>query len=169
MSRTGLLSSLPTRFALMQLKILSKVTVVTENENQYYRLCEEKTLVVDEKPNPVLAQFSEETFARAVSEEFTAFEYARYVFLRIPFVLENILNFVLWFICLLTVSLCAFMLFSGKENVRAVVLLSVVSVIALSFYAVMTRDFEILSAPTIIPNDELSDHYALFAVLDAGR
>ena len=69
-SRTGLLSSLPKRFALMQLKILSKVTVVTENENQYYRLCEEKTLVVDEKPNPVTAQFSEETFARAVSEEF---------------------------------------------------------------------------------------------------
>ena len=34
---------------------------------------------------------------------------------------------------------------------------------------IMTRDFEILSAPTIIPNDELSDHYALFAVLDAGR
>ena len=34
---------------------------------------------------------------------------------------------------------------------------------------IMTRDFEILSAPRIIPNDELSDHYALFAVLDAGR
>lgn len=142
MSRTGLLSSLPKRFALMQLKILSKVTVVTENENQYYRLCEEKTLVVDEKPNPVSAQFSEETFARAVSEDFTAFEYARFIFLRIPFVLDNILNIVLCFICLLTVSLFVFMLFSDKENVRVVVLLSVVSVIALSFYAVMKRDVE---------------------------
>ena len=75
-------------------------------------------------------------------EEFTAFEYVRFVFLRIPFVLDNILNVVLWFICLLTVSLCVFMLFSGKENVRVVVLLSVFSVIALSFYAVMKRDVE---------------------------
>jgi hypothetical protein len=33
----------------------------------------------------------------------------------------------------------------------------------------MTRGFKVSAPPRIVPNDELSDHYAVFAVVESDR